>query len=279
MGYFWGYNIDAKESWKVQFLDYLQNRFRVFSYKDENIRDFVKQLEKASYLEGYSSMIYEVAKKIIEMDLGRNISIKLVKGTSEKIFDKYQEAAEKAFGKKIVSEYGAAETGIIAFECPQKNMHITMENVIVEEENKEVVVTNLVSNSFPIIRYKLGDYIELDETTKCPCGRAHYLIKEVMGRIGKVIYGHKETYPTLTLYYIFKNLAIKKNITLNYQAIQSTKGELNINIEQKLDEQKYKLLELEAKKYFGEDIKLIIKDCEKFSIGKMKRKDFISHID
>ena len=29
----------------------------------------------------------------------------MIKGTSEKIFDKYQEEAKKAFGMKMVSEY------------------------------------------------------------------------------------------------------------------------------------------------------------------------------
>lgn len=63
---------------------------------------------------------------------------------------------EKAFGAKIISEYGAAESGLIAYECPEcGNMHINMENVIVEESEGEIVVTNLLSRSFPIIRYKL----------------------------------------------------------------------------------------------------------------------------
>ncbi len=277
-GYFWGYNIDPKKVVKIRFLDFLQNRFRIFSYKKDNIREFTDKLKSAAYLEGYSSMIYEVAKIIEELDLGEKISLKMVKGTSEKIFDKYHEVALKAFGKKIVSEYGAAETGIIAFECPFGNMHITMENLIVEEENNEIIVTNLVSKSFPIIRYKLGDYVELDRKTKCQCGMHHYIIKDVIGRVGNVIQGSEHDYPSLTLYYVFKNLAMEKQLVLNYQAIQKKKGELQINIEQKINKKELTMLENESVKYFGKDMNIIIKDMQNIVSGKEKVKDFISFL-
>ncbi|MFQ5964195.1 MAG: phenylacetate--CoA ligase family protein [Candidatus Scalinduaceae bacterium] len=278
-GYFWGYNIDPKKARMIRFLDFLQNRFRIFSYNGNNIKEFVKKLEKASCLEGYSSMIYEVAKIINEMGLGKRISLKMVKGTSEKIFNRYQDEASKAFGKKIISEYGAAETGIIAFECSYGNMHITMENVIVEEVDNEIIVTNLLSKSFPIIRYRLGDYIEVDKTIKCKCGMAHYIIKDVLGRIGNVIYGINNKYPSLTLYYIFKNLAMEKQVVLNYQAVQQKKGVLHINVEQKMKEGEYKLMEEETYKYFGDDMSIIIKDKQVFRRGKEKLRDFISSIN
>ena len=67
-----------------------------------------------------------------------------------------------------------------------------MEGVIVEEIDNEIVVTNLQMTSFPIIRYKLGDYIKLDHKTKpCACGMAHQVINEVQGRIGDLVYGKK----------------------------------------------------------------------------------------
>ena len=275
-GYFWGYNIDPKKARKIRFCDFLQNRFRIFSYKKDEIKRFAEKLASADYLEGYSSMIYEVAKIINELGMSHRLSSKMVKGTSEKIFDRYHEEAIKAFGKKIISEYGAAETGIIAFECTYGNMHITMENVIVEEENNEIIVTNLVSRSFPIIRYKLGDYIELDTKTKCSCGMSHHIIKNVMGRVGNVICGLKNNYPSLTLYYVFKNLAVEKQMVLNYQAIQSKKGELHINIEQEMSPDEHALLKEETFKCFGDDINIIIKDEQNFSEGKEKVKDFIS---
>ena len=156
----------------------LQNRFRVFSYDEAEIRRLARHTRKAVVLHGYSSMIYNIAKALNkDGQLPRPGRLKLVKGTSEKIFDAYQDEALKAFGMRIVSEYGAAETGLIAFECPHGSMHVHMEGCHVEVVDGEAVVTNLLSRSFPIIRYRLADSIELaPDGFECPCGMKHTAI-------------------------------------------------------------------------------------------------------
>jgi phenylacetate-CoA ligase len=276
-GFLWGYNFSIHKRIRVKILDELQNRFRLFSYNKEDIRKFLKKLEKAVLISGYSSMIYEVAKEI-NANYSSRYAIKMVMGASEKIYDSYQEEVKKAFGKKMINEYGAAEAGIIAFECPKGNMHINMETVIVEEEDNEVIITNLISNSFPIIRYKLGDYVELDNNIICDCGRKHLIIKEVLGRTGKVIYGLKERYPSLTLYYVFKNLAINKKLILNYVAVQKQIGYIDIYIERKISELEKGMLMVEYNKYFKDDLRLTLNDGVDYKQENAKKTDFISYI-
>jgi phenylacetate-CoA ligase len=279
-GYFWGFNFDFSKKIKTLFLDFLQNRFRVFSYDNNELNNFIKKLSKASYVHGYSSMIYQVAKLINKNKITKPLNIKMVKGTSEKIYDSYQEEVIKAFGTKIISEYGAAETGIIAFECPEGNMHINMEGVIVEEINHEIVVTNLQMKSFPVIRYTLGDYIKLDEKhKKCKCGKQHLIIDEVTGRIGKSIYGFKGIYPSLYFYYIFKNIDTYNNIKLNYQVIQKDRGYLLVKIEQNLQNLDTEIIKKEFMKYFDTDIKLEIKVGCVLRSNNSKLKSFISLLD
>ena len=72
-----------------------------------------------------------------------------------------------------------------------------------EQIDKEIIVTNLVSKSFPIIRYRLGDNIEMSDEIDCPCGIQTPIIKSINGRAGSFIYGKKNNYPSLTLYYYF----------------------------------------------------------------------------
>jgi len=279
-GYLWGYNYSLKRRIKTLLFDLLQNRFRLFTYKDAEIDRFIFKLKKACYLSGYSSMIYEVAKRVNKTPaMNAHLNLKMVKATSEKIFEKYQTDVRGAFGKKMISEYGAAEAGIIAFECPKGSMHINMETVIVEEIDNEIVVTNLVLKSFPIIRYKMGDYIKIEKKMKCSCGRQHHIIKEVLGRVGKVIYGIRHKYPSLTLYYVFKNLALDHSIILNYKATQHNKGTLYLEIESSLGATERNLLERECIKYFGEDLRIEVA-CEiDISSRSNKKVDFISEID
>lgn len=278
-GYLWGYNFSWKRAVKTRVLDMLQNRFRLFSYKDDEIDEFISKLSKATYLSGYSSMIYEVAKRVnVKKRDWAFPHLRMIKGTSEKIFDKYRDEVKTAFGVPIISEYGAAEAGIIAFECPSGAMHVNMETVIVEEENNEILVTNLVSKSFPIIRYKLGDYIRLDKTSQCTCGMQHEIVSEVLGRVGKVIYGKVNQYPSLTLYYVFKNLAMEYGLILNYQATQSRKGDLIIRIEGPLKDSHRQALRKEVEKYFALDLDVQVKDGEDLHTRKGKKADFVSEM-
>jgi len=277
-GYFWGFNFSKKEQLKIRLLDSLQNRFRLFNYKSNAIEVFVKKLKKASYLHGYSSMIYETARAINKYNFSKPSNLKMVKGTSEKIYDSYQKEIEKAYGLKIISEYGAAETGIIAFECKQGAMHINMEGVLVEEIDHEIVVTNLQMHSFPMIRYRLGDYIKLSDKT-CTCGLQHQIIKEVTGRIGGVVYGKNSNYPSLFFYYIFKNIVKKHQLSLTYQVVQNEKGKLIFLIEQELSQKQEVLLTKEIKSYFTDDIDFVIKDKQKITSNNKKLKSFISAIN
>lgn len=278
-GYFWGYNIDQRQRLKTALLDELQNRFRIFSYDEKHIREFVNKLRDAVFLGGYSSMIYEVAKIVNSLGIDGDFHLKMVKGTSEKIYDSYQDEVKRAFGLKIISEYGSAESGLIAFECPEGgHMHINMENVFVEEEDGEIVVTNLLSYSFPIVRYKLGDFVKLAPIDfKCKCGRSHPIILDVLGRVGKNIVGFHSLYPSLTFYYVFKNLALK-GISLNYQAIQNERGHVLLKIEQNMPEYLVDLKH-ELEKYFHQDITFDIKWGENLHAMNGKLKDFITTLN
>lgn len=278
-GYFWGFNFVYFSKLKTIFFDLFQNRFRLFSYQPDALKVFILRMKNARYIHGYSSMIYGLAKFVNAENLQPFLKLKMVKGTSEKIFGSYQSEIQKAFGLKMISEYGAAETGIIAYECPKGNMHINMEGVLVEEVNNEIIITNLQMKSFPIIRYRLGDYIKLaPKEKKCECGMQHLILEEVTGRVGAIVYGKKNIYPSLYFYYIFKNLA-KKGLSLTYQVLQDEKGKLIFLIEQQISISNLQLVQQEIKIYFKEDIEYTI-DVLESSIQKDKKTlSFISKID
>ena len=275
-GYLWGFNISGFSALRVRMLDFLQNRKRLFNYEPMEINRFSQFLKNASFLTGYSSMIYEVSRSI-NAKKGFSPSdfkdLKLIKGTSESILEIYKKEVFEAFGRNITSEYGAAESGLIAFECPQGNLHINIENVILEtNEKNEAIVTNLVSHSFPIIRYNLKDVIQLERKEyRCKCGLAHPVIKELSGRKGASIYGAEKKYPALTLYYIFKNIALDHDIFLNYQAFQDTKGIISINIEQAWNKSSEVKLLGQLNSYFKDDLQFEIKWEEAFE-GKGNKK-------
>ena len=275
-GYFWGFNHSGLSLFKVRFFDYLMNRFRVFSYSEKPLEKFLNKCNKAEYLSGYSSMIYEVAKLANKKNIQFS-NIKFIKGTSEKIYDFYQDEVEKAFGRKIVSEYGSAESGIIAFECPYGNMHINEECCILEEVDGRAVVTNLVAKSFPTIRYDLGDYVSLKDV-ECACGRKSKIVSEITGRVGKNIIGISQSYPSLTLYYVFKNMAVNHKVNIAYRCEQHLKGQLVVYYENVLTCEEMNLLKSEFLKYFNDDLHIEYNYVKNIRPSNRKLKDFESYL-
>lgn len=98
------------------------------------------------------------------------------------------------------ANYGMSEAmSIIGAECFCKNgLHFTAEEVLypelrIEEKNNvshdyikqgaigELVVTNLVKEAQPLLRYATGDIIEIISTQQCDCGESSFRFK-VVGR-------------------------------------------------------------------------------------------------
>lgn len=277
--YFWGYNTATLKRLKLRLLDFSVNRFRLFDYDPAKLKKLETSLQEVEIIEGYSSMIYELAclmeDKKVKFD-----RLKLVKGTSEKVFAHYQDIAKKVYGTKITNEYGSTESGIIAFECPQGSMHINMEGVFVEQDPEDlgIVVTNLQSFSFPSIRYKLGDQIELEPSSfQCSCGMKSPVIREVTGRIGKKILGENRNYPSLTLYYIFKNIYFNQGLKIDFQAHQYEKGKLQIWLKEPITPDIERLIFEESKAYFH-DLEISLIENHNFREQGGKLRDFISHL-
>ena len=71
-------------------------------------------------------------------------------------------------------------------------MHIIEKNVYVENVDDQIVVTSLTNTKMPLIRYCLGDNIELDYSTNCKCGNPASIIKKISGKKGVSFYNNGE---------------------------------------------------------------------------------------
>jgi len=112
--------------------------------------------------------------------------------TGEVCYPHHRDTIASYFGVPVADGYGSREAGFIAHQCPQGNMHVCAENVIVEivsgegdtvpiGETGEIVVTHLDAYAMPLIRYRTGDTGRL-EPGRCACGRGLPLMDVVQGR-------------------------------------------------------------------------------------------------
>ena len=91
------------------------------------------------------------------------------------------------FGVPCAVMYGAKEVNTIALMCPHGHLHVLTDNVYVEIHQGELLLTSLKNTVFPIIRYAIGDNVEL-ESVNCSCGGAELCIKNIFGRAPQINY-------------------------------------------------------------------------------------------
>lgn len=270
--------------------DYLQNRFhgKRFDLTEETLEGYYRKLKKSRYIEGFASMLFELARHVTRHHPGDPLdNLKLVKSTSEIIYPHYQRESEKAFGRRMTDEYGAAESGIVAFECPEGSLHVNMEHVIVDvADDGEIIITNLLSFAFPFIRYRLGDYVRLKTGFECPCGRKSEVIDELLGRTGHTIYGKDGvTFPSTSTVYIFKTLAMKSENILQGLAVQREKGRLDYMMVlregtgERLKARLWDDFEDTMRSYYGESIEFTLEFVDALPRRGRKQEDFYSEIE
>jgi len=233
-GKIWGMPLAGKSFWQEKLKDYILNciRLDIFDLSDSSLEEFYHRCKRLHplYLYGYTSGIYRFAQYLEgKKGSAKELGLKIVVATSEVIYDFQRELIERVFCCKVVAEYGAVETGIIAYECPNGNLHITPENVYIEivEGNDpvplnvygEVIITNLSNYAMPIIRYRLGDISAL-YNQRCPCGvnPGFPLLRPVLGRTVDLSH-HEAIEIYYAIYYAMKG-RIKAKAIKEYQLVK-----------------------------------------------------------
>lgn len=194
-GKIWGVPLRGREKLLTAVRNRLFNRiqFSAFDVTGDTALDaFVKMKQrKVRYLYGYSSSISTFSRLLAEREIdSAELSLQVIIATSDVLPDDQKRFLEAYWKCPVIREYGASETGIIAFECESGNLHITQENVLVEidadgssgeSQAGEILVTPLRNMAMPLLRYRLNDRVELKEGS-CSCGRALPLMGRVLGR-------------------------------------------------------------------------------------------------
>ncbi|MBI2835273.1 MAG: hypothetical protein HYX76_12685 [Acidobacteria bacterium] len=122
------------------------------------------------YVLGYSVALDMFARANLDRaDALRALGVRVVVGAAEN-FPAPDSASmlTAVFGCPVAMEYGSVETGLVAHTDPSGGYRVFWRNYLVEAERVErsehhrVYVTALYPRAFPLVRYDLGDEIEVD---------------------------------------------------------------------------------------------------------------------
>jgi phenylacetate-CoA ligase len=146
----------------------------------ERLRNIVNfQITVVCATPTYALHLAEIAEKE-GIDL-RNSAVNrlIVAGEPGGSIPETRERIEKNWGAIVFDHAGATEVGPHSFACSQaRSLHLNEGEFIAEvindsgEKSKEgeLVLTNLGRSGSPVIRYRTGDLVQVDDSP-CPCGR------------------------------------------------------------------------------------------------------------
>ncbi|MBN1622156.1 MAG: phenylacetate--CoA ligase family protein [Endomicrobiales bacterium] len=200
------------------FKDKFTNNMRLFYYKltDNEINDIIHFITdyKPKFLFGYPSLLYRIAKaiKISNKNVLPN-NLKVIVTTGENLYEFQRVLIQSVFGCKVSEEYGCTELGTVGFECPEGNIHFSVDNVFIEtinndkypEQSGEIVATQLNNTLMPIIRYKNGDIGKISETS-CKCGITLPIIHVLGRKIEEIITEKGISFPKIVFNNIYNNI-------------------------------------------------------------------------
>ncbi len=181
-------------------------------------------------LQGYASVLSEVARAVIENGLSMPKTLLGVYSTAEVLTDSQRQHMEQAFGCKVFNQYGSREIPNIGCECRHGNMHVftdmvMLESVAMQNENR-LLVTSLTNRLMPMIRYDIGDAGRLLDGT-CECGLPFPLMEMALCRQNDLIRTRsgKTVHPSY-----FNRLLYGKTQIRQYQWVQHSLSQITLNL-------------------------------------------------
>ena len=185
---------------------------------------YYKQIvkHKPVAIEGYPSSLYSLA--LMMRDKGLQLHIPVAFTSSESLLDYQRELIEKQFDTQIFDHYGTTERTIRLSESFNHNGYFEDPGYSINEYTEDgEITTSLINFSFPLIRYKGNDVIEMMEATE---ENPQVIVKKVQGRKSSYLIGKDGTeYSGALLTRVFKEIRTIDNA----QFIQEKRGEVRLN--------------------------------------------------
>lgn len=151
-----------------------------------------------AYLTGYPSAIALLAQHALRQP-AHSLQIPAILTSAETLLDTQREVIETAFSGKVFDQYGQTEMQSFWFECRYRRMHAHSLFGVTEilradgspcapGEVGDVVLTGLINEAMPLIRYRVGDRAAWSKENSCPCGRPLPVIEQIEGRREDYLY-------------------------------------------------------------------------------------------
>lgn len=232
---FWGARQDLKTATVgKQISDFIaaEKTLAAYDYTEADLALWVKQIRhyKPVLLQGYASILAELARYILDQDIQLPAQLIGVYSTAEMLHDWQRQLMQRAFNCNIYNQYGSREIPNIGCECAQGNLHIFTDMVYLEsvreDQEDKLIITSLTNRVMPMIRYDIGDSGTL-KTGDCACGSPFPLLEMGVCRSNDLIKtsAGKNVYPSYFIHLLDGFDGIKQ-----FQFVQTGLDALTLNL-------------------------------------------------
>jgi len=144
----------------------------------EELLEYVVDL-RPEFVMGYVSVLYTVAQELEKRGYA-SLGARIIRTHAEKLYDHQRETLQRVFGGEVFQHYGSREITDLGIECQEhqglhllSNLRFFELEPIDNRDNRtgEVLVTDFANYAMPLIRYRIGDVLTIDNKP-CACGRS-----------------------------------------------------------------------------------------------------------
>lgn len=249
--------------WKTDFI-YNIRYYSTFHINKDTAKYYIDNFNdyQPLFFSGFPSSISELARIGLENGFKLNYKVKIIFVTSETLLEEDVSVMESFYGAKVVDQYGSSEGAPLITQCLNGHMH--MEHLyglfeVLDERDKpsnvgKLVVTSFMTEKTPLLRYRIGDNIELESETNCSL-HSGQIVKRIHGRSIDYIFS-KDT-GKINLGNIANSVKYIDGI-IKIQIIQDSLDILKVKIVKDIgyNSQQEKLFIKELQDRFGDKVKL-----------------------
>ncbi|MCA9100184.1 MAG: hypothetical protein R3C10_17330 [Pirellulales bacterium] len=209
-----------REWFKTQAL----NRTNVFTdhFDDHAMETLWRKLRRTRprLVQCHPSTMFALASYVARQGHPAHNVLSVFESTGEVLTDRQRDLIEATFACRAINRYGSAEFGVLAYEQlaeTRRRLHlldaVAWPEVIEHESgSSEIVLTGLLNEAMPLVRYRTGDLAQLGED------ETGWHIWELQGRIHDLVYIGDAAYPTHYLQDVFDRLGGIEEFQFQQQA-------------------------------------------------------------
>jgi len=185
----------ARDSFPKRVLNWLSGHvvLNAFRLDDATIDSYLKLLarRRLRHVMAYVDAAHLLAARALERG-HTSVRLRSLMACAGTLTDEARKAITDAFGARVHNKYGSRECTDMACECEMGALHVYGHHVkleVVDEHGNplpagqagRILVTLIGNESFPLIRYEIGDIGSL-ASGDCACGRPLPLFGAIEGR-------------------------------------------------------------------------------------------------